>query len=249
MSKLFRYISIAVLLLVAVAGIAVWLLVANLDGIVKRVVEEVGTETLATQVTLNSAEVNLADASAALRGLTIANPSGFKSRSAFELGAIEVALAPESISTDVLILETVNIDNASLFFEQIGSKNNLQTLLDNLDSGAASAGEDTEDSSDETLLIIREFKFTDANITMSHDQLDKDLELRLPAIVLRNIGTAEQAVTPEQAARQIIEPILQKATDAARDRAEEEIKARAKQEIDKQKGRAIESARDKLFGK
>ena len=43
-------------------------------------------------------------------------------------------------------------------------------------------------------------------------------------------------------------PILQKARDAAEDRAEQELKALAKQELDKQKGKALESAREKLFG-
>ena len=243
-----KKLSIVIVLLIAVVGIALWLVVANLDSIVKRVVEEAGTETLGTRVSLSSAEISLGEARAVLRGLTIANPEGFAASQAFELGAIEVALDPESISTDVLVLETVGIDQASLTFEQIGTRNNLQTLLDNLDSGADGAAESGPESEQENLLIIRDFRFTNANVSLSHDQLDRDIALELPDIVLRNIGNADEAVTPEEAARQILEPILKKSRDAAQDRAEQEIRQLAEQELDKQKNRAMDKARDKLFG-
>ena len=243
-----KKLLIAGAVLLAVLGIALWLVVSNLDTIVKRVVEEVGSDTLGTKVSLNSVEISLGDARAALRGLTIANPDGFETDNAFELGAIEVTLDPESISTDVLVLDNISIDQAGLTFEQVGDRNNLQTLLNNLDSGPDSSADTDTDSGEENQLIIREFSFTGANIAMSHDRLENDIALTLPDIRLRNIGTADSAVTPQEAARQIIEPILQKSRDAAQDRAEEEIRKLAEQELDKQKDRAKESARKKLFG-
>ena len=247
MSKVVKTISIGLIAVAAIAVIAFWFLVSNLDAIVKQVVEQVGTETLDTQVTLSSAEISLAEASAALRGLRIANPDGFSAQNAFELGAIEVALAPESLSTEVMVLETIAIDSASLLFEQQGARNNLQTLLDKLDSGGGDA-ESAADDEESNQMIIREFRFTRANVRLSHDQLDSDIDLTLPDIVLRNIGNSDQAVTPEEAARQIIEPILTEAQDAAKRRAEEELREIANQEMEKQKDRAIKKLNEKLFG-
>ena len=249
MSKAVRIISIAAVVLVLIIGIAVWLLIANLDSIVKRVVEDVGSDTLGTSVSLSSAAVSLGDASAALRGLTIANPRGFAAPYAFELGAIEVSIDPASATTNEIVLPKIVVDQAKLTFEQQGANNNLQTLLNNIDSAPAEPADDAGDEADDVLLVIREFRLQGAAITLLSDQLEQPISFVLPDIVLRDIGSKGAGVTAQEAARQIIEPVLDRTMDAAKARARQEIEGLAKQELDRQKDRAIDSVRDKLFGR
>jgi uncharacterized protein involved in outer membrane biogenesis len=250
MSKTVKTISMLVVILIAIIGIATWLLVSNLDSLVKRVVEDVGSDTLGTKVSLSSATVSISDASAVLRGLEIANPDGFEAGNAFELGAIEVSIDPASLSTDTLVLSAIIIDQAKLTFEQQGSQNNLQTLMDNLNSGSGessdSAGADNED---ETLLAIGEFRLNEAGMTLSHDRLEEKISFTLPDIVLHDIGRIDAGVTAEQAARQIITPVIQRSKDAAQDRAKQELEAAARKELDKQTDKALDSMQKKLFGK
>jgi uncharacterized protein involved in outer membrane biogenesis len=247
MSKTAKTISILVIVVIAIIGIASWLLVSNLDSLVKRVVEDVGSDTVGTKVSLSSATVSLGDASAVLRGLKIANPDGFESRNAFELGAIKVSMDPASLSTDTLVLSAIIIDQAKLTFEQQGSKNNLQTLMDNLESESGeSAGEDEEE---ENRLVISEFRLIQAGMTLSHDRLEENISFTLPDIVLHDIGRIGAGVTAEQAARQIITPIIQRSRDAAQARAKQELEAAARKELDKQKDKALDSVQKKLFGK
>jgi uncharacterized protein involved in outer membrane biogenesis len=250
MSKLVRIVLGIAGVLVVIAGIAVWLLVSNLDSIVRRVVEDVGSATLGTTVSLDSATVSLGDASAVLRGLSIANPRGFDAPHAFQLGAIAVSIDPASATTNEIVLPKIVVDQARLAFEQKGANNNLQTLLNNIDSGAGeSGGSGSGDEADDIRLVIREFQLNGAEMTLQHDQLAEPINFTLPDIVLRDIGRVGAGVTAEEAVRQIIDPVLDKAMAAAKVRAKQEIEGLARQELDQQKDKAMDSMRNKLFGR
>jgi uncharacterized protein involved in outer membrane biogenesis len=204
--------------------ILLWLLASNLDGIVKRIIEDVGSETLGTNVSLSSVEIKLADASAVLRGLTIANPQGFDTPNAFELGAITITLDPATVTTNEVVMPRIVIDEASLTFEQAGAHNNLKTLLDQLDSGSDAATSGTEAAGDEVLIVIEELQLKGAGMTLVVDKLTEPLSLKLTDITVRDIGRRGAGVTPEEAARQIIKPILKRAEDDAKDRVKDELK-------------------------
>jgi uncharacterized protein involved in outer membrane biogenesis len=211
-----------------IVAILLWVLASNLDGIVKGIIEDVGSETLGTDVSLNSVEIKLADASAALRGLTIANPPGFNTSNAFELGAIAVTLDPTTATTSEVVIPRIVIAEASLTFEQTGENNNLKTLMDQLnqkaDSSSDAAAGKTEAAGDEVLIVIEELQLKGASMTLVVDKLTEPLTLTLADITVRDIGKRGAGVTPEEAARQIINPILKRAEDNAKERLREELK-------------------------
>jgi hypothetical protein len=249
MAKTGKYLFIAIGALVLIAVVSIWLVISNLDSIVKDLVETVGTETLDTPVSLDAAEITLGEATAVLRGLAVANPPGYDTRNAFELAGIAVTIDPGSVTTNEIVLPRVAVDQMHLTFEQVGGNNNLQTLLDSLDDSASEPAEETVgEPGEEVLLVIEEFLLAGAGMTIIHDQLGEPVTIKLPDMRLTNIGRAGAPVTAEEAARQILEPILQRAEDAAVDRAKAELEARAEEEIDKQKDRAKDKAVRKLFG-
>ena len=248
MKKSGKYLSIAIAAILLITVASIWLVIANLDSIVERIVEDAGSEAIGTTVSLENAEVKLANASAALRGLTIENPAGYSEKYAFELGAIEVTIDPETVTGNEVVLPKIVVDRASLTFEQKGNSSNLQALLDNLSSSTGSSDESSSDDSEEITLVINEFVLAGTAMTILHDQLDDPISFVLPDIVLKDIGRVGAGVTAQQAAQQIIEPILDRAQDAAIDKAKDELESRAREELDKQKDDAINSATRKLFG-
>ena len=150
------------------------------------------------------------------------------------------------MTTDEIVLPKIIVDQATLNFEQQGSNNNLQTLMDNIDSGSDEpAGDDTTG----IRFVIKEFRLNDAKMTLTHDQLGQEISFTLPDIVLHNIGREGASVTAQEAARQIIEPVINRTMVAGKARAKQEIEALAKKELDKQKDKALDSPRDKLFGR
>jgi UDP-N-acetylglucosamine enolpyruvyl transferase len=224
--------------------IAVWLLASNLDGIVKRIIEEAGSNAFGTYVALNSAAIDLAEAKATLTGLTIANPKGFNERNAFKLGGIEITLDPATVTGNEIVIPSVIISQAALTFEQIGSNNNLQALMNHLNSGSDSGSKED----DEILIVIEELQLNGASMTIIADQVSKPLSLILPDITVRNIGRRGAGVTPDQAAEAIIQPILKQAQAAATNRVKNEAKDLAREKADEQKDKQMESAQKKLFG-
>jgi hypothetical protein len=232
-----------------IAAIAIWLLATNLDGIVKRVIEDVGSDTLGTTVSLSSVEITLKDAKAALKGLKIANPKGFDEPNAFELGGIAVTIDPKTVTGDEIVMPSIIIDQAALTFVQAGDTNNLQTLLDNMDSGSdANAGDDSQADATDVLIVIEELQLNGASMTLISDKLSKPLSLTLADITVRNIGKRGAGVTPDEAAEQIIKPIIKQAEKAAVERVKDELKSLAKEKAEKEKGNFLDSAKKKLFG-
>ena len=89
--------GIVVVIILAVAGAGVYLM-QNIDGIVKDLVEQVGTETTGTEVRVADVSINLGEGSATLSGLTVANPPGFSAEPLFSLGSIKVAIDTASLT-------------------------------------------------------------------------------------------------------------------------------------------------------
>jgi hypothetical protein len=120
--------------------------------------------------------------------------------------------------------------------------------MDN-DASAADSGEGNGDTADEDiLLVIDELQLNGAKMTVVSDQLDKPLSLTLDNITVRNIGKRGSGVTPEEAADRLIEPVLNAAEDAALQGIKDQLKARAKERVEEEKGKLLDSAKKKLFG-
>jgi uncharacterized protein involved in outer membrane biogenesis len=249
MGKLAKAVIAITVTILVLMGIGTWLLASNINSIVKDVIEDVGSETLGTTVSLENVVISLKDARGALLGLNIANPKGFDSPHAFQLGSIEVDLDAKSLTGDEVVMPSIIIDQAALTFEQSGKTNNLQTLLDNLESGDTSGSDDaSSDAAEDVLIVIEELQLNGASMTVISDQLSKPLSLTLDDITVRDIGRRGAAVTPDQAAEQIIKPVLKQAEKAALNAVKDKLKEFAKEKAKEEKGNFLDSAKDKLFG-
>jgi len=231
-SKAIKFILGLIIVLGVLVGGAVWFVSANLDDLVKQIIEETGTETLGTQVSVSNVAITIPEASAALQGLSIANPAGFNEPQAFSLGEIAVALDAQASSAEEVVIKSILIDQAALNFEQVGMRNNLKTLLDAIDTGAAESSADSDSASEDIRLVIDELRIRATRLTVTADQISAPLNVTLPDIVVRNIGTRGAGVTADEAAEQIMGPILNQVQDAAKDRIKDELEAMAREELD-----------------
>jgi uncharacterized protein involved in outer membrane biogenesis len=243
MGKAIKILFVGGAIVVIVVIVLVFVVVSNLDKVVERLVETEGTAALGTDVGLEGVEITLTEASGALSGMTVGNPSGFEARNAFELNRIELSIDPSSIGSDEIVLNEVTVDGAHLTYEQQEGGSNLQTILDHLESV-------TEDSSetDDPLLVIESFLLRAAQVTVIHPELDDPLSLTLPDIALRDVGREGAGATAASAAKQIIGPLLDATIDAAKQRAKEELEARVEQELEDRKADAVDSLTRKLLG-
>ncbi len=234
------------------AGIAVFLLISNLDGLVKRGVETVGTQVIGAPVRLGAAQIDLREGSGKLTGFTVANPSGFPAGNALELGSIELDLDLQNVSRELVGITRIAVDGAKVNAIQNEQGNNLQALINNIRQrqGQSESAKPGNEGAPEPLLMIDEFRFENSALSVTVPALDAPVTGRLPAVVVRNIGTAEKGVTPAVAARQILDPVMREAVRSATSLSGEMLREAAEQEakklIDEGKEKALKKLGDFL---
>ena len=143
---------------VVLVGIGVFLLVSNIDGIVKNVIESVGSEVTGTRVQVASVAIDLTEGKGSLKGLSIANPASYPDGNALSFAELTLQIDLASLNGEPIVIKQVVVDGTALNYLGRATDSNLQTLLDNIEnssSGEASAeaDEDAEEGKD-TLLII-----------------------------------------------------------------------------------------------
>ena len=236
-----KYVLIGLGGLFLVLVVFIWQVAANLDSIVAGVIEEVGTETLNTKVSVSAVSINLKEGKAGIGGVTIANPDGYSNANLLEMEGIEVDLDIESLSQDVLVIESIRIQNPQIFFEGNSSGgSNMQTLLDNMESGTSE--ESGASDNKELKMIIDQFAFNGGHVTATSEAKPGEvLELDLPAIKLSGIGRSEGGVTADVVVKEITSELVNGIIGAA-------VKAGVDKAIEEKKKGFMDKLSDKLKG-
>ncbi len=136
-----------------------------------------------------------------------------------------------------------------VFFElNAKGENNLKALNRNLSSGASGSSSSSGKSSDsEPKLIIRKLLFVDGNIHASVVPLNKDYELKLPKIELKNLG-GKNGATPAQIAYLVIKVLTDRALDVVKNKGIDLYKVKLVGEVNKRLESEKEKLDDKLKG-
>ena len=226
--------SIAVLAL----AIFLWRVIANLDSIVAGMIENVGSDVLKTKVSVSGVSINLKDGKASIAGLSVANPPGYSNVSIFELNGIEVDLKLGSIGKDVLVIESIRVDNPKVVFEgDEDGGSNMQTLLDNIDSAPAGDSTSGKAQGEAAKMIIEQFEFSGGQVKASTAVKPGEVvDINLPAIRMSGIGKAEGGVTADVVAKQISTKLVKTVIrEAAKQSLNKVIEKKTKGLLDKLK--------------
>ncbi len=214
-------------LLKIVAGLLVVLLlvvvfaILNLDKGIKAAVETVGPKLTQSSVTLDDVELSLATGEGSLHGLLVGNPAGFKTPSAFSLGEIFLAVDPESLTTDTIVVNSIRIVAPEITYESANGTTNLAQLQKNVEqaTGASSGSTSSEAASSEggaeKKMIIRDLQINSGKVSYSNPLLgDKPLALTLPDIRLTGIGEKSNGASAAEVVNQVLAAINKSAAGA-----------------------------------
>ena len=113
----------------AVVAVVAVLTYGHLDAIVKEEIERRGSALTQTAVHVDSVSVSLRDGTVSLENLSVANPPGFTTPYAFELGGITVRIALHSLLFDPLVIEEIRIEAPRVTCELAqGGKSNIERI-------------------------------------------------------------------------------------------------------------------------
>jgi hypothetical protein len=209
MGKTGKIVGAGLVVIIAVVAVVMVLVLKNLDGIIKEVIERVGSQLTHTQVTVAKVEFSLQEGRGEIHGLKIANPPGYNSPYLFSMNEVAVELDPSTLTGGVIVIREVLVDGADLQAEQKGTTTNLKDLMDNMNKGAAdSAAAPAESTADSGVrLMLEKFAFTGTAATLS-TQLWGDKSVSIPDIKLQDIGDKETGLTPQQLGNRMIAALV-----------------------------------------
>jgi len=184
-----KKILIGVMGLVIVASLAFFVLVGNLDKILKGAVESIGSELLGVPVTISSVELDLKSGSGQISGFTIANPPGYTAKNAFQMNSIRLGVDIGSLGKQPIVISELNIQDPIVDLEaREDGSSNLQTLLNNIEKNGAQADKKAAEQQPET------------------EGVNKGEPLRMSFNKLAITGVTVNAIIPGQEPKQVVIP-------------------------------------------
>jgi hypothetical protein len=214
-----------VVIAVIVAG-GLFYIWSNLGSLIKTAVEEAGSEVTQVSVTLNKVDVdNLTDGQAAIRGLTVGNPSGFQTDFALKLGEVSVKVDPSTVTSDVIVIKEVVIAAPEVTYEFGSGGSNIGTIQKNVEKAAGGAsssggsgGSSSGGDSGGPKLVIENVYVRDGKVNVSANFLKgQKTGASLPNIHLKDIGKEggkNSGASPAEVAQKVIAAISKAATGA-----------------------------------
>jgi len=131
--------------------------------------------------------------------------------------------------------------------EQVGSSTNIQTLMDGMNAGSDDAGGSDAANTTGPKLAVQQIQFTNGNLNLKSDVFG-ERTLTLPDFTLRNLGSTEQGLTPEELGTEIATELLGQVKDAVMDNISDLARDAAKAKLKEKLGEQAEKSLNKLKG-
>ena len=216
--------------LIKIAGGLVVVLVAlfaalelSLDKLVLKGVNAAAPAALGVPVTLQDASISLLRGKAALQGLHIGNPEGFKTDGLFDLASISVDIDNSTLLSDTIVIREIAIDGLALTYEKGLLDSNLGALIEQLSAGAEKespeAGEAEEPAEPQEAtekpakkVVIEKLSITGSRMNFSITGAAAltgggAIPLPLPPITLADLGKEKEGVTFVEAIQEVLRAI------------------------------------------
>ena len=212
-----KKLLIGLLVLVIIIAVASTVFLSNLDGMIKDTIEAEGTAALGSTLTVESVETDLRNGSALIKGMSIANVSGYTS-----VNAIEISTLQADVDYQNQVVKSIVIDQPVVNADLIGTRSNFEDLLENMP-----AEEEIADAADTTMpeITINSFSLNRAKVNITSDKLGQR------SFIMDDLVITDLVGTPEQIADIITVRLTNHVTAQVKDYATQEIKAMATEAV------------------
>jgi uncharacterized protein involved in outer membrane biogenesis len=202
-------ILIVVLVVVVLLGVFMFL-----DSIVKKGVETVGPAVTKVDVKLGSAKISPLSGSGELKNFVVANPEGFKSPTAIQVGSIGVSVVPTSVMGDKVVVRYVRVESPEITFEgSLTGDNNLSKILENVQGTEKKKPETKEETKAQTRkLQVDDFLISGAKVRAS--VVGQTITVPLPEIHLTGLGQGPEGITPAELISKVLTAVTKETIQA-----------------------------------
>ena len=224
-----KILLILILVLVAAVVGAVVFLIGNLDEIVRRSMETVGTDATQAPVAVNEVQIGLTDGSGRIAGITVGSPAGFEAPHAIKLDEAKLSIDTDSLGKDVIVIREVLVSGPDVVYEMSKpGAGNLDTIQENIDAyvkslgggsggseGGGEGGGGTETAGGGQKLIIEKLSFGGGRIAARASFLDKEASVELPPFEMTDIGKDQGGATGAEIGAEVLKRLVKESLEAA----------------------------------
>jgi uncharacterized protein involved in outer membrane biogenesis len=207
-----KKILIALGIILVLAVVAVVVVVLFLGNIIKAGMETVGPKITQTPWQVDSVSVSLLGGSAAVKGLVLGNPAGYKSAQAIRVGQAAVSVVPGSLLANKIVIRSVTVNAPEITFEgnPFGA-NNLKKIMDNVNAMASAPATNAPATGSAVQKPAKKLEVDDLLITGAQVHVSlltglttQEMTLPLPPIHLTNLGKDNDGITPAELTREVL---------------------------------------------
>ncbi len=209
MKKLFL---IGVIVLVLIVGGLVFLYL-SLNRVIRSAVETYGPQVTKSEVKLGDVNVFPFSGDASLSNLVVGNPQGFKTPSAFKLGAMSMSLDVRSLLSDTVAIREIVIRAPEITYELGPGGSNLAALQKNVEAyagaGAKSgSGAPQAQGAGKKVIIDRlRVEKSKVNVSAGVPLQAQTATLELPDIEMKDIGKGGQGASMATVVEKVLEEV------------------------------------------
>jgi len=225
--------------LILIVVVVLFFVVSSLDSLIKAAVEKYGSEITQVDVRLEEAEVSVTSGQGALRGLSVGNPGGFKTASAFRLGEISLTLDVGTVTKDPIVIKEIVISAPEITYEVGAQGNNISAIQRNVDASlrkgqgkAKTEGAPGTGDQGGLKLVIEHLYVRNGKVNVSATMLKgKKMSAPLPDIHLTGIGRQKGGATSGEVIQLVVRALGQSTTKAVSTLNLDKVLGRAKEAI------------------
>lgn len=200
-------------------------LVTYSSNIITAAITKIGSEALGVPVSVASVDIGFLKGEARIKGLTVANPEGYKQPKALSLGEVYVKINAKSLMSDKIIIEKILVSAPEVFYEGNLQGSNFKTIQNNLKAkqtastaqskSAPQAGSETAQGKSADAKPGKKLQIDIVTIEKAAMYMlatspvgDKNLDVNIPKVEIKGIGSQEGGATPQEVMQTVAAPFL-----------------------------------------
>jgi len=213
-----KKLLIVIVIIVAAGAGGLYYLSSNAGGLVKDSVVEYVPPVIGADVQLANVVLDPTAGVAALNGLVIGNPEGFKSDHLFKMEqmVVKMDVGIDNLTSDVIKIDEIRLEGADMIYEIGSNGNNVGKIQENIDKYISDLGIELSEDESEKKFIVDHVYVNGTNVKVASDLLGgRALGFPLPDLHLTDIGKKENGAIASDVMKQIFGAISGSVTKVA----------------------------------
>ena len=194
----------------------------RVDKIVKNLIIDQGTQALGQQVSVGKIDTSILGSSIKISNIEIKNLDGFKNKNIIQIKNINVNFAFTSLFKDTIVINDINIDGATLYYEVLINnkevKDNVSLFKPALKNSASSSSKEIEASKElepknqskkkNKDFLINQLTINNTKINAFSEFLDINKDINLNKMSFNNVGTADKSTKFKEVLQMVFANVL-----------------------------------------